>query len=61
MKPVHAWTRYAREPGDLSGIHWSHKPLDRLGTVCGRNSGMNAVETSDINILPKKAPNNKVG
>ena len=31
---------------------------ERSGKVCGHNPGMSADEKSDINIVPKKAPNN---
>lgn len=58
---MHAWTLYAREPGDLSGIHQGNfSSVDRSGKACGRNPGMYAAEKSDINIVPKKVPN-KIG
>ena len=55
--PVHAWTLYAREPGDLSGTHRQVGPAGRSGKACGYNPDMDAAEKSDINIVPKKVPN----
>jgi hypothetical protein len=48
------------ENREISAVPIGGKPLDRSGKVCGRNPDMNAVEKSDINILPEKAPN-KIG
>ncbi|MGD8286046.1 MAG: hypothetical protein PVG08_18145, partial [Desulfobacterales bacterium] len=56
--PVHAWTLYAREPGDLRSTRGEVGSVDRSGKACGLNLDMYAAEKSDINIVPKKVPNN---
>ena len=49
---------YAREPGGFSSIPAGNIWEDRSGKVCDHNPGMCTDEKSDINIVPKKAPNN---
>jgi hypothetical protein len=46
------------ENREISQYPPSYTMGDRSGKVCGHNPGMSADEKSDINIVPKKAPNN---
>ena len=57
---MHAWTLYAREPGDLHDLCRGDTPAERSGKACGHKPDMNAVEKSDTGVVPKKEPN-KVG
>ena len=55
---MHAWTFYAREPGDLSDLRGSVLTSERLEKVCGHTPNAYVIEKSDTNIVPKKEPNN---
>lgn len=46
------------ENREISSVSSKLYMEDRSGKVCGHNPGMSADEKSDINIVPKKAPNN---
>jgi len=46
------------ENREISSVSSSYTREERSGKVCGHNPGMFADEKSDINIVPKKAPNN---
>ena len=46
------------ENREISSVSSSYTKKERSGKVCGHNPGMFADEKSDINIVPKKAPNN---
>ena len=46
------------ENREVSSVSSRYTKEERSGKVCGHNPGMFADEKSDINIVPKKAPNN---
>ena len=46
------------ENREVSSVSSRYTKEERSGKVCGHNPGMCADEKSDINIVPKKAPNN---
>lgn len=46
------------ENREISSVSSRYTKEERSGKVCGHNPGMFADEKSDINIVPKKAPNN---
>ena len=46
------------ENREISSVSSRYIKEERSGKVCGHNPGMFADEKSDINIVPKKAPNN---
>ena len=54
---MHAWTLYAREPGDLNGTRQAVYTAGRSGKAGGRNPGMYTTVESNIGILLKKVPN----
>ena len=59
-EPVHAWTLYVREPGDLSGLRQAVQKSERLEKVCDHTANVYVSEKSDTNIVPEKEPNNAV-
>jgi len=58
--PVHVWTLYVREPGDLISTRLYEDTAGRSGKVFGLKPDVYAVEKSDIGIVPKKEPNKMV-
>ena len=59
-EPVHAWTLYVREPGDLRNLRQAVQKPERLEKVCDRTTNVYVSEKSDTNIVPEKEPNNAV-
>ena len=57
---MHAWTLYAREPGDLRDLRRSVLKSERLEKACGHTSDVYVPEKSDTNIVPEKEPNKAV-
>ena len=58
VDPEHAWTLYAREPGDLGPTPERVLSLSgRSGKACGRKPDMHVAEGSDIGVVPMKGPN----
>ncbi|MCI5194605.1 MAG: hypothetical protein D3915_16085, partial [Candidatus Electrothrix sp. AU1_5] len=59
-EPVHAWTLYVREPGDLRNLRQAVQKPERLEKACGHTANVYVFEKSDTNIVPEKEPNNAV-
>ncbi len=57
-EPVHAWTLYVREPGDLSDLRQTVLKPERLEKACGHTSNVYVTEKLDTNIVPEKDRNN---